>query len=127
MNTKSQIKTVNLQLQTIWQRMQLSSHKISLANVETSVILNDFANSFEVTIIARMAGQKVQTYKHPKTWLDAFKLRWFPKWLQKKYSVEYVKLETWECYPEYAIPKDKFGEPVQFFMIENESYNKIKD
>lgn len=125
-NTQHQIKRLELELQTCVQRLMLSD-ELRFANIDTSVILQDFCLMFEARIVARMAGQKVQRYKHPKTWLDAFKLRWYPKFLLKRYPVEYVVLETWQCYPEYPIPREQFGQPIQYFVLQNESYDKITE
>lgn len=32
-------------------------------------------------------------YEHPKTWLDAFRIRFFPKLLIKKYPIQKIKIE----------------------------------
>jgi len=48
------------------------------------------------------AGERVVA-EYPKTWWDAFKLRWFPRVLLSRYPVEYitVKAEFRAYYPDY--------------------------
>lgn len=121
---KSQIKTIELKLQHFVKRMKISP-RLVIENVSTDVMLDNFCLDFEARIHARMAGQIIQTYKHPKTWLDAFKERWFPKFLLERYPVEYVIIKTWECYPAIRLPE--WGDCVQFFVLENQSYDRIEE
>lgn len=121
------LKILTLQIQAVMVNARISPQSLQMANFDfTAMVINNQYLTVETKLIARMAGQKVQTYKHPKTWRDAFKERWFPAFLKKRYPIEYVKLETWECYPEYRLP-DKLGQPIQFFLLDNETYDKIKE
>ena len=42
------------------------------------------------------------SYSFPKTWLDAFKLRWFPEWAIRRWPpiVEHVEMNKFGLYPE---------------------------
>lgn len=53
---------------------------------------------------------KSETIKYPATWRDAFKERWFPKWLLARYPVQYRihEISTTTLYPNFKIsmPRD---------------------
>lgn len=53
---------------------------------------------------ASIYGQPVQSveYKHPSDWFQAFKERWYPKWLLKRSPVEYItyKSTDYHMYPD---------------------------
>jgi hypothetical protein len=44
----------------------------------------------------------------PATWWDAFKERWFPRWLRKRYPVRFksIHVEKYGVYPEIPKPAD---------------------
>ena len=41
------------------------------------------------TLKADVYGNVIESIRHPKDWKQAFKERWFPQWLLKRYPVEY--------------------------------------
>ncbi len=114
-----------LQIQQFASQMLISDDVIALAN--TDVIcdrLYDVVRAHRITIRSRMAGQVVETHKYPTTWLDAFKLRWFPKFLLNKYPVNFTTVKTWECYPDYAFPHSQ--NTIQYFSItKDQTYENL--
>ncbi len=44
-------------------------------------------------------GKNRKTVRYPKTWIDALKLRWFPKWALKKWPPIIVKVKWDEILP----------------------------
>lgn len=54
-------------------------------------------------------AQSLCDYKHPKNWKEAFKERWFPKWLLKKFPVKYAVLDIKEIYPDYRRAPEALG------------------
>jgi len=50
------------------------------------------ATRFRVAIFEENVGKKLFSY--PEDWKQAFKERWFPKWLLKKYPVKYTEITT---------------------------------
>lgn len=43
-----------------------------------------------------------KTIKYPKDWWEAFKERWFPRWLKKRYP---IKCQYYVFEPKYYFPK----------------------
>lgn len=66
-------------------------------------------------LVQFVATQKLDVVeeKWPKDWLEAFKERWAPKWLLKKYPVQYkrMRVEAKAFYPKVPIDQ-RFGSPV---------------
>lgn len=53
----------------------------------------------------QIAGQKLEDIYYPANWKEAFKDRWFPKWLKKKFPVRFTYLEVKALYPQLHLPK----------------------
>jgi hypothetical protein len=48
-------------------------------------------------------GKKIKTTVHyPRDWWEAFKDRWFPQWLKRKYPVQYQVIQLTSIYPKIA-------------------------
>ncbi len=49
--------------------------------------------------------------KHPASWWDAFKERWFPDWLQRHFPLSYTRIyhdvKHYHLYPKMAIPESR--------------------
>lgn len=48
---------------------------------------------------AMVWGKTRKIVRYPETWLDAFKLRWFPKWARDKWPPTIVKIRYDEIIP----------------------------
>jgi len=44
-------------------------------------------------------GKHLETIKYPETWWDAFKARWYPKFLKKRYPPKYVEAKRYNVCP----------------------------
>jgi hypothetical protein len=67
-------------------------------------------------LTAKIAGQQLPDIKYPADWKQAFKERWFPQWLLKKYPVKYKQFEVKALYPYLAIPPHQ--EHLTFYVAE---------
>lgn len=61
---------------------------------------------------------RVTTYTHPKTWWDAFKIRFFPMWLRRKFPEQMTVIEAYQLFPDLPFPvnsthNEYFGFPNQ--------------
>ena len=65
------------------------------------IISKDLCMSMRYSLL----GRSMDEIKYPTDWKQAFKERWFPKWLLKKYPVKYRIINVKEYYPKIAIPK----------------------
>lgn len=57
-----------------------------------------------VKVVIDVATQEEDLAKYPSTWWDAFKERWYPKWLLKRFPVEYDWIWARHTYPEVEVP-----------------------
>jgi len=61
--------------------------------------------------------------KHPTDWKEAFKEKWFPKWVLKKYPVKYRVYDALTIYPtllkKYPVPPGLREEGFYFTFTEN--------
>lgn len=71
--------------------------------VDVSVLLDPMADAFVVGLYSFQPGERdeVVNISYPKTWWDAFKQRWFPRWLLKKYpaNISCHRIERGCTYP----------------------------
>lgn len=63
----------------------------------------DFLKSIIVDFRTLVYGEKIKEIKYPKDWKEAFKERWFPKWLLKRYPVKYYRYNFKLIYPDLPI------------------------
>jgi hypothetical protein len=83
------------------------SNRLLNAIVECSEADSFIANSIDMRLQGYIWGEtgKTETIKYPATWRDAFKERWFPKWLARRYPVNYrvheIAIRT--LYPNFKI------------------------
>lgn len=58
--------------------------------IRPNIQISSLVDSFDVSITGRLMGQddlKRYEVSYPADWYQAFKERWFPSWLLKKYPV----------------------------------------
>jgi hypothetical protein len=77
-------------------RRELSRHEMAEANFELeSYLAADMAGSMVLELRAYIycesrVTKKNQTIQYPTTWLDAFKVRWFPAWALKRWPAKWT-------------------------------------
>lgn len=59
----------------------------------------------QVRLMINALTQEHFQLKYPRTWWDAVKARWFPKWLLRKFPIKYNAVWTTHVFPEMAVPK----------------------
>lgn len=74
-------------------------------NVIKDIIRDDIIARITIKLLGRKVGDL--TIKHPKTWWDSFKLRWYPYWLLKAFPPDYTTLhfDAKEFIPESDLDK----------------------
>lgn len=85
----------------------------------------DILENLVIHFTRDIASWKVcdQEIRYPKDWWQAFKERWFPRWLRRKFPVRWT---TWSSkasilWPDIVIPNS--GEPIRYLSI---SKNEIE-
>jgi len=69
------------------------------------------------------------TVSYPKDWWEAFKDRWFPKWLRKRYPIilQNHTLSRSVVYPDLKVSLPKNNYKVVFGYTDSESLSRFKD
>ena len=78
---------------------RLSADFLNGGNIE--VIANHLSQDYIARIQVLIWSEKITTIAYPKDWWEAFRSRWFPKWVLSRWPVEYVKFDVRAIYPEY--------------------------
>lgn len=78
-------------------------------HVNAEVFLRDVSDHLVMVLRAELASDKVrdETIRYPANWFEAFKQRWFPTWILKRFPVlETVHhYEAMRVFPEFRYPK----------------------
>lgn len=80
-----------------------------LGAIRHDLVLEDTANYLAVHLIAHVLGRRHDgpEIRYPMNWWDAFKARWFPAWLLRRFPARFVVVlpSMTELYPDIqAIP-----------------------
>ena len=81
--------------------------------VETNIDHDWFLKGYVIKAFKDQLAQHLgeQYVKHPWNWIEAFKDRWFPRWLKRKYPVVYKKYDVLRIFPNLL---EKLPQPDQF-------------
>jgi len=85
----------------------------------------DFGNQLVMALSARVFCENVDQFRMPIDWWQAFKERWFPKIILKKWPVKYKRIDVKAYYPRLQVPykdpyKDFKGNKPIFHLTEKE-------
>lgn len=86
-------RTVQLKPFTLYDVTHISANAIELVRDDGRALLRLCgADSVEVRFRLRLLATDPERVEiqYPMTWRDAFKARWFPKWLLKRYPANYT-------------------------------------
>lgn len=87
--------------------MQRVSNQLLDAVVDINEVESFVHNAVDLRLQGYIWGEtgKTETIKYPATWRDAFKERWFPKWLLRRYPVNYQvhEISARTLYPNFKI------------------------
>jgi hypothetical protein len=117
------IEQVVLEKFRLYNRYYLDGNTLLKNEVDVHVVSDHLADRMVVGFHTYIASLQLDEIKvtYPINWYEAFKERWFPAWLLKKYPVIYknVKLEAKALYPNVIIPRqDRI-----VVMLKDENYN----
>jgi hypothetical protein len=98
--------------------------------IQPEVTLDDFAKTLVGCIKAELTSQKLShiDIKYPANWWEAFKERWFLKWLLKKFPVIYHEehYDVHAFHPTYILPDEK-GVVIKFIpSYEEQTSNNVQ-
>lgn len=109
--TTTKLERVKYALYKAWSEEEI----VELANkpdMELAMNVKFTCNEFAVRVVGFVYKQELRdvSVKYPCDWWQAFKERWFPKWLLKRCPVIYRNHEykAVALYPMLALPKDPY-------------------
>lgn len=74
-----------------------------------------------IRLLLPIATKEDQVFDYPADWWQAFKERWFPQWLLKRYPVTRNRVWAIHKFPELNVPNEYVGrEFVHFRVIRDE-------
>lgn len=84
---------------------------ITSSNLGFEYYYNEVLNAMVLKLHAYLASERLQhiIVRYPKDWWQAFKERWFPRWLLKRFPVKYHE-EYYEArvfYPYVSLPNER--------------------
>jgi hypothetical protein len=87
----------------------VTSYPAYMQRTECDQYWQSIADTLLTTLHIEIAGQTQNLFEKrwPANWWEAFKERWFTKWLLYRYPVvyEYYKVDKQTLFPSIAIPK----------------------
>ncbi len=103
MEEKVPYTRIDLRAIKIGQEVSFPSEMVNGMNIkirrDTDYLFAREVYRFEATI----AGRDLRDIVYPSDWWQAFKERWFPKWLRKRYPVQYTEHKIAALYPEIQL------------------------
>lgn len=81
----------------------------------------DFDTQLGVAVSMKILSQNIGTVKWPRDWIEAFKERWFPEFMKKRWPVRHESVDITAIYP-----KAKLGDPVfKYFRTDRKPGNLV--
>jgi hypothetical protein len=79
-------------------------HGISWATIECRRDL--LSDSILIECVTRAPSAELVEFKHPDGWWQAFKSRWFPRWMKRRWPVQMIVHRVGSMFPdnEFGIP-----------------------
>jgi hypothetical protein len=72
-------------------------------NIQMETYRDVLMDKFVVRIRAAIAGQRLESFQYPADWWEAFKERWFPQRLLKRFPVQYERREVRAYYRDIVL------------------------
>lgn len=71
----------------------------SIDKPEVRVFQDHMQTTMASIMTWKLFTRQLSKHKYPADWVQAFKERWFPKWLKKFFPVKYIEIEIKEIAP----------------------------
>lgn len=106
--TSNIIETINLDIQKFIMHEEISYKDLEKLLIHFDIQRSAFSQNYILRFYASIAAQKLDEKRcqYPADWKEAFKERWFPKWLLKRYPVKYtyIEMKAVQLYPKIQLP-----------------------
>lgn len=67
-------------------------------------IFQQLYDAIGMRLTAKIFGETLDVEEYPTTWWDAFKVRWYPNWILRKFPAKITRLEAVALYPFISLP-----------------------
>lgn len=102
-----EIETTELKVLKVGVNYAVSANEMAIANISTDAMMDHISKEMVYSLTARIASRHMENLEYPADWVEAFKERWFPHWLLKKYPVRYHRYDVSVLYPGIVIPNQQ--------------------
>jgi len=90
---KLEVNRLRYKVKEISQIYQINPNNIDVQEIDINKMLSE-----EICLKAsyKVYGRDVDEIRFPSNWREAFKARWFPGWLKKRFPIEFniIKIEA---------------------------------
>lgn len=95
------VRSVEFRKFLIGMHQSIHRHMLSDLVIDAEELADHIVLNIKRELYAQHPGPGVVSVTYPKTWWQHFKLRWFPKWLLRRYPVIYNvrKVDIQVVYP----------------------------
>jgi len=81
-------------------------YEVPYDSLEVLALPHHLADSILVGVTKMIYGRDLQEIKFPIDWKEAFKARWFPKWLKKRFPIKYQVIKVTAFLPQQKIERE---------------------
>lgn len=76
---------------------------LNYSNVRIKLDVSCSDSFARICVISELVYRRVRQLSIPKNWTDFFKLKYFPKWLRRKYPIKYIYFNVIDSYSDIAV------------------------
>jgi hypothetical protein len=87
-----------------------------LMNVKTYTDYDVLSGTTQVSVRGYIWGEELVDVSFPRDWWQAFKDRWFPQWLKRRFPVMKTRIEGMAYFPKLQLPDQEY-EYVRHFKV----------
>ena len=103
------IAHLKLQLQDFGMQL-FAAEKLYPQLLDAEITQNPIWKGFLVSMRASFLGSSIGETSYPADWWQAFKDRWFPYWLKKKFPVKFNRIDRVRICPHIKLDWDKYSQ-----------------
>lgn len=118
MSIKSKLNYETVELTKIKKAVQLCLSREMIEDIKTDVTFGPLLDYYYINCLKEMLALKAgdRVIRYPKNWKEAFKERWTPRWLKKRFPVKYREYDVLVVFPDLL---KEFPVPMQ---LRNKNY-----
>lgn len=88
-----------------WVRTVITEHDLPEDTTHFRAHLTSIGQNLALSLHSHIYGERIRDITFPSDWWQAFKARWFPGWLLRRFPVRYQVWEVKRLYPDFTDPQ----------------------